>query len=142
MITKEQWDDIENDLTGMFASVKFQYGEHEIIASRERVGEGKYDLVVYVDGYIKGAWYMPDKEGFLPVIKDVWRTRKKAIYSPQKKAKIIKDLGKRLTKEVYLELDKTIVYYSPDFTTAKSLVRQYKKLEGLTLIQSEEIAAP
>lgn len=138
MITKEQWDKIENDLTGMFASVKFQYGEHVLNVARVRTGEAKHELMVYVDGCIKGPWHIPDHEGFLPVIKDVWRTRKKAQYSPQKKAKIIKNLGKRLTKKVYPELDKVITYYSPDFTTAKSLVRQYKKLEGLTLITKED----
>jgi hypothetical protein len=142
MITKEQWDDIENELTGMFASVKFQYGEHVLNVARVRTGEAKHDLMVYIDGYIKGAWHMPDSEGFIPVAKDVWRTRKKAVYSPQKKAKLIKDFGKKRVKEYLPDLDKIIIYYSPDFTTAKSLVRQYKKLEGLAVIKEEEIAAP
>lgn len=142
MITKEQWDDIENELTGMFASVKFQYGEHVLNVARVRTGEAKHELMVYVDGTIKGVWHSPESEGFLPVIKDIWRTRKKAVYSPQKKAKLIKDFGKKRVKEFLPDLDKIIIYYSPDFTTAKSLVRQYKKLEGLVLIESEEVAAP
>lgn len=138
MITKEQWETIENELTGMFASVKFQYGEHVLNVARVRTGEAKHELMVYVDGTIKGSWHMPDSDGFIPVIKDVWRTRKKALHSPQKKAKLIKDFGKRRVKEYLPDLDKVITYYSPDFTTAKSLVRQYKKLEGLTLITKEE----
>ncbi|SIS88192.1 hypothetical protein [Neptunomonas antarctica] len=142
MITKEQWDKIENDLTGMFASVKFQYGEHVLNVARVRTGEAKHELMVYVDGYIKGPWHIPDHKDFLPVIKDVWRIRKKAQFSPQRKAKMIKSLGKRLAKSTFGYMDKVTIYYRPDFTTAKSLVRQYKKLEGLTLIEREEVAAP
>ncbi len=138
MITKEQWDKIENELTGMFASVKFQYGEHVLNVARVRTGEAKHELMVYIDGCIKGAWHMPDSNGFIPVAKEVWRTRKKAKFSPQKKAKIIKSLGKRLARSTFGDLDEVWIYYSPDFTTAKSLVRQYKKLEGLTLITKEE----
>jgi hypothetical protein len=138
MITKEQWDKIENELTGMFASVKFQYGEHVLNVARVRTGEAKHELMVYVDGTIKGVWHMPDHEDFLPIIKDVWHIRKKAVYSPQKKAKLIKDFGKKRVKEFLPDLDKIDIYYSPDFTTAKSLVRQYKKLEGLTLIKPED----
>ena len=143
MITKEQWDGIENALTGYFARVKFRYQEREIIVSREGSGEGRRVLVVYVDGYIKGGWTFPDSESFDPIARDVWRERKKAYFSPAKKAKIIKEIGKRAAKRMFSNFDDVMIYYTPDFTSAKSLVRQFKKLEGVEIIPPnlDEIAS-
>ncbi len=143
MITKEEWDGIENTLTGWFASVKFRYQEREIIVSREGAGEGRRSLFVYVDGYIKGEWTLPDRESFDPIVKDVWRERKKAYFSPARKTKIIKSVGKRAAKRLFPNFDDAMIYYTPDFTSAKSLVRQFKKLEGLEIIPPtlDEIAS-
>lgn len=143
MITKEQWDGIENTLTGYFACVKFRYQEREIIVSREGAGEGKRSLMVYVDGFIKGDWMLSDREGFDPIVKDVWRERKKAYFLPAKKAQIIKEIGKRAAKRMFSNFDDVMIYYTPDFTSAKSLVRQFKKLEGVEIIPPnlDEIAS-
>ena len=133
-ITKEQWIEIEKHLAGFFGSVIFKYGEFEITVTRGRVSESKTSLVVYVDDAIKGAWFIADKER-PSCIPDVWRKRTRARYT----AKSIKDAeklwGKRGAKKEFPELYEVTEYHTCDFTTAKSLVRQYKKLEGLELIK-------
>lgn len=133
-ITKEQWIEIEKHLAGFFGSVIFKYGEYEITVTRGRVSESKTSLVVYVDDAIKGAWFIEDKER-PSCIPDVWRKRTRAKYT----AKSIKDAekvwGKRRAKKEMPELYEKTEYHTCDFTTAKSLVRQYKKLEGLELIK-------
>lgn len=133
-ITKEQWIEIEKHLAGFFGSVIFKYGEFEITVTRGRVSESKTSLVVYVDDVIKGGWYSKDNER-PSCIPDVWRKRTRARYT----AKSIKDAekiwGKRGAKKELPELYEKTEYHTCDFTTAKSLVRQYKKLEGLELIK-------
>lgn len=133
-ITKEQWTEIEKHLAGLFSSVIFKYGEFEITVTRGRVSESKTSLVVYVDVVIKGGWYSKDNER-PACIPDVWRKRTRAKYTAKSIKSFEKIWGKRRAKKEMPELYEVTQYHTCDFTTAKSLVRQYKKLEGLELIK-------
>ncbi|MFP3352309.1 hypothetical protein ABZP26_08235 [Pseudoalteromonas sp. SD03] len=133
-ITKEQWVEIEKHLAGLFSSVIFKYGEFEVTVTRSRVSESKTSLVVYVDGVIKGGWYSKDNER-PACIPDVWRKRTRAKYTAKSIKSFEKIWGKRRAKKEMPELYEVTEYHTCDFTTAKSLVRQYKKLEGLELIK-------
>ena len=133
-ITKEQWVEIEKHLAGLFSSVIFKYGEFEVTVTRSRVSESKTSLVVYVDGVIKGGWYSKDNER-PACIPDVWRKRTSAKYTAKSIKSFEKIWGKRRAKKEMPELYEVTEYHTCDFTTAKSLVRQYKKLEGLELIK-------
>ena len=133
-ISKEQWAEIEKQLAGLFGSVIFKYGEFEITVIRGRVSESKTSLVVYVDGVIKGGWYSKDNER-PSCIPDVWRKRTRARYTTKSIKDAEKVWGKRRAKKEMPELYEKTEYHTCDFTTAKSLVCQYKKLEGLELIK-------
>ena len=133
-ITKEQWIEVEKHLAGLFSSVIFKYGEFEITVTRGRVSESKTSLVVYVDDVIKGGWYSKDNER-PTCIPDVWRKRTRAKYTAKSIKSFEKIWGKRRAKKEMPELYEVTEYHTCDFTTAKSLVRQYKKLEGLELIK-------
>lgn len=133
-ISKEQWVEIEKQLAGLFGSVIFKYGEFEITVTRGRVSESKTSLVVYVDDAIKGAWFIEDNER-PKCIPDVWRKRTHAKYTAKSIRDAEKVWGKRRAKKEMPELYEKTEYHTCDFTTAKSLVRQYKKLEGLELIK-------
>ena len=133
-ISKEQWGVIEKHLTGFFVSVIFKYGEFELTVSRSRVSESKTSLVVYIDDMIKGSWYLEenDRPSCIP---DVWRKRTRAKYTTKSIRDAEKVWGKRRAKKEFPELYEKNEYHTCDFTTAKSLVRQFKKLEGLELIK-------
>ena len=133
-ISKEQWAEIEKQLAGLFGSVIFKYGEFEITVIRGRVSESKTSLVVYVDDVIKGGWYSKDNER-PSCIPDVWRKRTRARYTTKSIKDAEKVWGKRRAKKEMPELYEKTEYHTCDFTTAKSLVCQYKKLEGLELIK-------
>ena len=133
-ISKEQWAEIEKQLAGLFGSVIFKYGEFEITVIRGRVSESKTSLVVYVDDAIKGGWYSKDNER-PSCIPDVWRKRTRARYTTKSIKDAEKVWGKRRAKKEMPELYEKTEYHTCDFTTAKSLVCQYKKLEGLELIK-------
>jgi len=133
-ITKEQWIELEKHLTGYFGSAIFKFGEFEITVTRGRVSESKTSLVVYVDDVIKGGWYSKDNER-PACIPDVWRKRTRARYTAKSIKEAEKVWGKRRAKKEMPELYEKTEYHTCDFTTAKSLVRQYKKLDGLELIK-------
>lgn len=134
-ISKEQWASIEERLKGFYFSVKFTLSGHEITVQKVRYKENQYALCVYIDGSWKGLWMTGDKDPvYDPIVKQVWRKRSRALYSPAKKARIRKSFGVRRTKEMFPDLDKAIVMWMPDFKTAASLVRQFKKIDGLELV--------
>ncbi|WP_286695003.1 hypothetical protein [Spongiibacter sp. UBA1325] len=135
-ITKDQWTAIEKNLSGLFGQQKFQLGPHEISVVKSRVSESKLALIVYIDGSWKGKWMLPENDDiYSPIVKQVWRKRSRALYPPKKRASIVKNLGVRQAKKLIPKLDQKIEHYVPDFNTAKSLIRQFKKVEGLTLLE-------
>ena len=143
-ISKEQWVAIEEKLkSDWFPTVSFQFRKHEVSVSKERYSENRPCLVVYIDGVWKGVWTRGDDEVYGPLVKLFWRKRTSAIFKPKQKAKIIKNFGKRKAKEYFPKLDEVSVRWMPDFNTAASLVRQFKKVDGLTLLDGkadEELA--
>jgi len=140
-ISKAQWAELEERLKGFYVHVKFTLSGHEIAVHKERFKENQYVLVVYIDGSWKGLWMPGNKDPvYDPLVKQVWRKRSRALYSPAKKARIKKSLGVRRTKEMFPNLDKVIVTWMPDFSTAASLVRQFKKIDGLALV-AEPVSA-
>lgn len=137
MIDKEQWADLESKLASYLVGVELQYKGHKLNIKRERDGESKTVLAVYIDGIIKGSWFLPDADDRPAIVSDVWRKRSKRVYSHHQKAKIIKQFGKRQAMRVFPDIDKAIEFYDPYFNTSKTLIHQFKKLDGLELISSE-----
>lgn len=105
MITNEQWQQIENQLSLYLGCVTFQLNGYEISARRQQINETTLKIVVYINGEIKGSWGNKEKVDISEpsVIPLVWRDVK------------------------YLR--------SPFFTATKTLIRQYKKIEGLELVK-------
>jgi hypothetical protein len=144
-ITKQQWEEIEDKLQGLLATVKFRYKGYEVTVQKNFVAENKMALNVYIDGRFKGDWAFldyprgnedrSDREPPPAIIRDVWRKQTKAVYSPQRKQKMIKAVGTRRAYEMFPNLDEKRILYWPDFAKAKTLVRQFRKLEGITLVE-------
>ena len=132
-ISKEQWDKVESELAGTFGSALFKLGDHEISIQRVRKSESTTVLAVYIDGYIKGEWHT--KEETRPdCLEQVWRKRYISIYKQADIKQIIKIFGKREAKKRYPNLNEKKEFLDCYFTTAKSLVRQFKRIKGIELI--------
>ncbi|MGL5665345.1 MAG: hypothetical protein ACRDD9_04365 [Shewanella sp.] len=131
-ITKEQWQQIEDELSGMFACIKFNYQGSEVIVKRERKNESTTLLVVYINGEIQGKWYTrpEDAPSILP---EVWCKRSSARYKPDYIATIEKIYGKRRAKKEYPDLHSRREWFEPFFSKSSVLCRQFKKLKGLAL---------
>lgn len=138
-ITKEQWQQIEAELSGHFVGVQFKYQGYEIGIARERKNESTTVLVVYINGEIKGRWITskPELQEDLPkCLVEVWCKRSIASYPPKFIDRIEKIYGKRRAKKEYPDLHSRREWFEPFFSKSSVLCRQFKKLEGLELTEA------
>lgn len=133
-ITNELWNAIEEELAKPCACEHFQLGEHKITVQRVRKSESVPCLAVFIDDKIKGSWSLDKEENKPSCLEKVWRKRTRALYNSKTIKDVEKGLGKRKAKERFPDLYDKAHWYVPDFSTAKSLVRQFKRIEGLTYI--------
>ncbi|HIF6161561.1 TPA: hypothetical protein ACX3IN_002518 [Vibrio parahaemolyticus] len=136
------WADIQSQLEGFLANVSFKYKGHKISVVREYQSESSSKLAVYIDDQIKGAWIdlnfgkigEVDKPKERPgVIDDVWMLKTQARYDKKFIASVEKVWGKREAKKRYPDLHSKRQFRWPYFNKASSVVRQFKKLEGIEL---------
>lgn len=133
MITKEQWEKIRRELSGVYGSIKFKLDETELLVKKGFISENKLAIMVYINGIIQIGAGWTDSKVFNPITQKVWCIRANSIFKPKEKAKLIKIWGKREAYKRH-DLDKKIVSYVPYFNTFATFERQYKKLENLELI--------
>ncbi|MDE1351834.1 hypothetical protein L9W80_16940 [Vibrio aestuarianus] len=137
-LTASDWQDVQSQLESLFARVSFKYKGHKITVVREYQNESTSKLAVYVDSEIKGAWIGAAGEVDKPkerpaVIDDVWMLKTQARYNKKFIASIEKIWGKREAKKRYPDLHSKRQFLWPYFNKASSVVRQFKKLEGIEL---------
>nr|WP_321270486.1 hypothetical protein [uncultured Tolumonas sp.] len=140
-ISKEKWKEIEVRLKAYFVrDMKFKLGEDVLSIQRERDGESKTVLAVYINGTINFGWGWCDNEKFNPLTSQVWRKVFKPFYSKQKLAAAKKKLGVRLFNQIYSKKEQTegITYYSPYFSSSRTLISTFKKIEGLEYLDGGE----
>jgi hypothetical protein len=141
LITKEMWEDIAAEMSGSWVDIAFSYKGHKVSVNRVRKSESKTCLQVYIDGHIKGEWLLISAENCISdkapaILADVWCKESKSIYKPSHKAQVIKIWGKREAKKRYPDIDEKMVFLVPSFSKASVLCRQFKKLEGMTLVKA------
>jgi len=135
-ISKEQWERIEKQLSGVFGNIVLEFNDVQLSLVKRLVGENQLAIVVYIDGVVEGlAGIETNNSPFDPIAMQVWRKRQRALWSPAKRAKMLKGLSKKLVKEIIPNIDAVSVWYEPFFPKFAPLKRQYQKLEGLNLIE-------
>ena len=134
MITKEQWEDIEKRLSGIYGHVELKLDDKKIGIAKELIAENKLGLVVYIDGSFTLGWGMPSSELFNPIVEQLWHKRTKSYYSSREKTSLIKIWGKREVKKHH-DLDKKQTWYEPMFNKFSVLKSQFKKIENLEVIK-------
>jgi hypothetical protein len=125
-ITKEQWQAISEELKGMMPIVNFELNGREISIRRERKSESKSLLAVY-------GWSDPKSEKFDPIAEKLWFKKKIKHYSAKNKADMEKKIGKRRLRKLMPNIDAESIYYMPYFGSSRTLIGQYKKIEGLSV---------
>lgn len=137
-ITSDEWNVIEESMAGA-CSVLFTYKGHELNVHRVRQGETRLVLLCNVDGEVNPLWAFPGSSDIPEFIPDIWRLRTKCFLTQKDYQNWRKQFGKR-NADIQKKL-RTLTYYDPTFNTAKTLCRQFKKLDGLTVTQINGEAA-
>ncbi|MEG0010387.1 MAG: hypothetical protein RR721_20190 [Aeromonas sp.] len=152
-ISKEQWQAIEAELKGGWVRVMFKLHGHEILVTRERKSESTTVLSVYIDGAIKGVWMKlltdidPTDEFMNKVVKQVYFhkfTKRYGKKDLENYARAKRECGAKFANNLYgKEPEKQgATYLFPAFGSSTSLVRQFKKIDGLELVSElKEVAA-
>lgn len=142
-ISNEMWEAIEKKLQGLFAEVVFEYKGHEITVQKGPLRENVRCLAVYIDGFIKCKDCVDlDKSGFDPLVVLFWRRRERQLFSKKYRAALVrysKAIGEKRSKKEGIDPERKVVSYHPYFTTSKSLVRKFKRVEGLTLKLADNV---
>jgi hypothetical protein len=152
-ISKEQWKAIEAELKGSWVQVTFKLHGHEIYITRERKSESATVLSVYIDGAIKGVWMKqldeidPADEFMNKVVKQVHFHKFAAKWNKKQLdhiAKFKRSFGVKEARKVFgTDPEKAgWTYLVPYFGSSATLVRQFKKIEGLELVSElKEVTA-
>jgi len=145
MITNEKWDAIEKKLEGWFSDVSFLYDGHSVRVQKLPFRENVLRLFVFIDGTIDQNKSIDlHKKGFDPLVTLFWRRSERYAFDRKyrqsliKYNKAMKSLG---SKDPPKDPNAKLIVYHPDFATAKSLVRQFRRIEGLTFVQEKEYVA-
>lgn len=85
MITKEQWEKIKRELSGVYGSVKFKVDETELLVKKGLIAENKLAILVYINGAIQLGQGYTDSEVFNPITKKVWCTKTRSVYKLKEK---------------------------------------------------------
>lgn len=134
-ITNEQWLAIKEELNSFMPTLSFMLDGHTITVHKEGYGEMTQALAVYINSTICMAHSNEKSEDFNPITHKVWFKKTMWVYSPARQKKLIKEFGKRKAKEYFSSLEKKNYFYMPCFTSVRTLIGQYKKLESLELVK-------
>ncbi|MCF7451909.1 hypothetical protein [Vibrio sp. A1-1] len=141
-ITKDQWKELEDKMTHDYVYIKFKYKGYELSIQRVRTSESQTALVVYINGSFKPIWGAIDREtdDRPSILTEVWKMRSMAKFKAKKIKEIEKIWGKRGVKKDWPDLYDRHTWYEPAFPKASVLCRQFKKLEGLELVEANKEA--
>ena len=135
-ISKEQWNGIQNTLSGLYGEVKFRMPSGEDITVNKRlIAENKMALIVWINGERSDAWGLKSHDEYRSVTELVWRRK---TYRPGasiiRRASKTRDGQRWLKRKENAYVHEVVEYRVCYFNTAASLVRQFSKIEGLELV--------
>lgn len=135
LISKEQWNGIANTLkSGLYRQIDFRLDGFNISVRLARIGECELGYCVCVNGEMPTVW-SADAENFLPVYRKVLRRVVTKTYA-KGIAKMKKERGGKafLKAKENAWVHATQESFRPWFVSVKSLVGQFRKIEGLELV--------
>jgi hypothetical protein len=117
-VTGDDWTKVEAELRSPYGSVTLQVDGYEVVLQVRQLKPLKFAIHVYVGGWWKGEWNMKDCEER----RRFCQCRTASMYSPAKKAELIKSLGKRAAAK-YFRLDEKFTWYTAVWSTFGPLKR-------------------
>lgn len=128
-VTKEQWAEIEKQLSGLWGRVKLMCDGYEIYAAVEQY-KMKMVVTVYVDGVIKGAWVFNEADSEIP--RKFHQEKKRFVFSAKFRALLAKQakskyFNKDERDKAAADSKKTRSHYWPHWPNAKAFCRHIRK---------------
>lgn len=139
-ITKEQWNAIEQEMKDPMGRVVLKLEGRQLSLEKCFIAENKLAILVFIDGTINPGWGWEGSDHFDPFVKRVWRQSSRSVYKPSEQARIIKNLGKRLAKKTFPDMDKKLHFWLGDFKTAVSMRRTLQKNKEIELVSIGYVA--
>ncbi|MDO8180177.1 MAG: hypothetical protein Q7T62_18165 [Undibacterium sp.] len=123
-ITKEQWTQVETELSGSWGHVEMLIDGFKVTLQIERIKSLKYTIVTYVNGQWCGKWTREDSdEG-----KRFFCPKASFLLTAKCRADLIKIWGgKRCPKAKLDELNKKYTTRLPHWNNVKSMRRHFEK---------------
>lgn len=116
MMTAEEWKKAEEELKCLFNPVKLTCDGYKVTIILVRTDQFKNALAVYVNGEIKGKWYMEDCEER----RRFFQSRSQSAFNKKQKD-IYKKIRKSTRKEIGIDIEKKFTYYTPYWKSFKAL---------------------
>ncbi len=142
-ISNEQWKVLEESWT-IFSTLKFSYEGRVLIVQSARASKTQalFKPAVFIDGFIRQQNGIPSHKEYDPFVIKVWWNKpiKTCVFSKQqialmqakcRSARQKKELSEWLAKFPELRTD----FYTPYYPSIKALIRQFKKLEGIEVVE-------
>jgi hypothetical protein len=126
-MTREDWKAVEDNLRWPGASARLRMDDHEVTL---QVATDKMKMViwVYVDGWVRGEWLNHKK----PCPEQCYMRRIEKYLWPKKQrdaaTKWAKRYGKREARELFGDMNKKIVLFTPFFPSVRAARIQYEKM--------------
>jgi hypothetical protein len=129
-ITKEQWEQIEQQLSGAWGQVELVCDGYKISAAIGRISPLKYGIEVYVDGFIKGEWVLNNGNSEIP--RKFHCEKKRYICNTKMREFLLKQSKSRgwpkERREAFAaDAKKTHSHWLPYWTSAKAFCRHIRK---------------
>lgn len=143
--TKEQWQEVEKNLSRLFSGVYLRCDGFVVYASLVRASVSKLCIQPYVDGVLAGAWFLRAEDGtYAEQAVRFYRPVDKTRYTPKFVKIMEKAIGKRRCRaDGYYDKRR---YYMTTWGTPTAFIRHLKKNnERIEIIDREthdrEVAA-
>lgn len=124
--TKEQWQEVEKNLSSLFSGVYLRCDGFVVYASLVRASVSKLCIQPYVDGVLAGAWFLSAEDGtYAEQAVRFYRPVDKTCYTPKFVKVMEKVIGKRRCRaEGYYDKRR---YYMTTWGTPAAFIRHLKK---------------
>lgn len=137
-LSKDTIERIERELSVPYGMVDLDCDGYRVAIRVEPYRKLSYSLTVYVNGQWRGEWV----KGQCEEARRFMCPSSRSLYTPKRKAEIVKALGKRQAAKVFPKLNEKMVIYLPNWRSPRSMLRHFCKTNERIAVLSVGMPAP
>jgi hypothetical protein len=123
-ITKQQWANIDKELSHPYGSVDLLCDGYRVSLRVERTAKLKYSIITYVNGVWRGDWTKGDAEEAKRFLRPVARY----LHTEKYRKEVIQIYGGKRCKKADLErINKKITLWHVEWSSVTALRRHFEK---------------